>query len=166
MLRQSIKAVGRAAWLEIDNISMAALIQSLKARFSRIENVMIDDSEMSRIPGSVSSFYVDSEVAQSCVGVFASEGRRVTIAMHLGDVWDAGMLVSLTPRNAEVRVNANLRLKMKRITSTDDTQVLYYVMYGDMLTMQRALDCVALITRLFQGVAEQEARQALADMRV
>jgi hypothetical protein len=145
---------------------MTALIQSLKARFAGIRNVEIDEDHP--VVGSVASFHVESTVAECYVGVFASEGSpgRVTIAMEVADVARAGMLAKLTRTTATVRVNAHLQVETRRITSMDETKVLYYEMDGDRIPMQKVLDCVALITRLFQGVAEHEARQALADMRV
>jgi hypothetical protein len=145
---------------------MTALIQRLKARFAGIQNVEIDEDHP--VEGSVASFHVESTLTKCFVGVFAPEGSpgRVTIAMEVADVARAGMLAKLTHTTATVRVNAHLEVETRRITSMDETKVLYYEMHSGKLTMQNALDCVALITRLFQGVAEHEARQALADMRV
>ena len=145
---------------------MAALIQSLKARFAGIQNVEIDEDHP--VQGSVASFHVESTVAECFVGVFASEGSpgRVTIAMEVADVARAGMLAKLTHTTATVRINAHLEVETRRITSMDETKVLYYEMHGDRLTMQRALDCVALVTALFEGVYEHEARLARAIPRV
>jgi hypothetical protein len=145
---------------------MTALIQSLKARFAGIRNVEIDEDHP--VEGSVASFHVESTLTECFVGVFASEGRpgRVTIAMEVADVGRAGMLAKLTPTTATVRVNAHLEVETRRITSMDETKVLYYEMHGDKIPMQKVLDCVSLITALFEGVAVHEARQALAIPRV
>ena len=117
------------------------------------------------VEGSTASFHVESTVTGCFVGVFATE-RGVNIAMEVVDVWRAGMLAGLSRKRATVRVNAHLKLKTRRITSRDETKVLYYELHGDRLPMQRALDCVALITALFEGVAVHEARQAHAIPRV
>jgi hypothetical protein len=147
---------------------MAALIQSLKARFAEIPDVKIDEDPP--VEGSDASFHVESTIANCFVGVFvkAKEGSPtcVTIAMEVVDVFRARLVKKLTRTSAKVRVNANLEFKTRRITSMDDTQVLYYEMFGDKMTMKRALDCVALVTALFEGVYEHEARLARAIPRV
>jgi hypothetical protein len=132
--------------------------------------VEIDDEPINELGG----FTVVNRALRVNVGIAVqAHPNRVIVAMNFDEVRWAGMIKSTDNKTAVVHVNDNFELKAKRVTSMDNTNLLYCPMRGGTFGMRHELESFKLVKAFFKRYAERErladqreVRQALTNMRV